>query len=79
ILDLMAQKGVKSTFFILGWIAERFPEMVRRIASEGHEIASHGTMHERADKQSRIEFREDVRTAKQVLEDLTGTQVKGYR
>jgi polysaccharide deacetylase family protein (PEP-CTERM system associated) len=79
ILDLMAQDKVKGTFFILGWIAERFPQLVRRIAEEGHEIASHGSMHERADRQSRAEFREDVRAAKHLLEDISGAEVKGYR
>ena len=78
-LALMDRHGVKTTFFTLGWVAERFPGIVRRIAEAGHEVASHGYSHFRIHQQSREEFREDVTRAKQILEDLTGTPVLGYR
>lgn len=79
ILALFKQHRVKATFFILGWIAERYPQLVREIASSGHEIASHGYLHQRATLQTSAEFRQDIRSAKQLLEDLTGAQVTGYR
>ena len=78
-LDLFADKGAKGTFFVLGWVAERYPQIVRRIASAGHEIASHGYGHQNIDTQSRDEFRADVRRAKQLLEDISGRPVRGYR
>ena len=79
ILDLMAQHQAQGTFFTLGWIAERFPQVVRRIAAAGHEVASHGYSHERASAMSREEFRDDIVRAKQLLEDLAGQEVTGYR
>jgi len=79
ILSLLSAKSVKATFFVLGWVAERCPELVRAIASEGHEIASHGYGHQRVCNQSRIEFREDIRHSKTLLEDLSGQRVIGYR
>ena len=79
ILDQFARHGVKATFFTLGWIARRHPGLVRRIAAEGHELASHGSDHRRADHQDAEAFRQDVRGAKAVLEDLAGTRVRGYR
>lgn len=79
ILDLFAEKNIHATFFVLGWVAERYPELVTRIVSEGHELASHGYAHQRATKQSRAEFKEDINKAKQILEDLGGVQIKGYR
>lgn len=79
ILDLFERNGVQGTFFTLGWIAERYPELIRKIVAAGHELASHGFNHGRAHEQTPEEFREDVRSAKQVLEDLSGVQVKGYR
>ena len=79
ILVLFKQHRVIATFFILGWIAERYPQLVREIASAGHEIASHGYAHQRATFQTNAEFRQDIRSAKQLLEDLTGAQVTGYR
>ncbi|MGN6516069.1 MAG: XrtA system polysaccharide deacetylase [Rhizomicrobium sp.] len=79
ILDMLSEAGVCGTFFILGWVAERFPDLVKRIAAEGHEIASHGYNHQRADGQSQAEFRDDVRRAKDLLENITGTVVRGYR
>ena len=71
--------GVQATFFTLGWIADRHPGVVRAIVAAGHELASHGYGHARADGQTPDEFRADVRRAKQVLEDLGGAPVRGYR
>jgi polysaccharide deacetylase family protein (PEP-CTERM system associated) len=71
--------GVKATFFTLGWIAERYPEMVKRIVAEGHELASHGYGHLRASDQSRAQFDQDIRSSKALLEDLGGQAVVGYR
>ncbi|MDY0056553.1 MAG: DUF3473 domain-containing protein [Methyloversatilis sp.] len=79
ILALLADSGNRATFFTLGWIAERHPDMVRRIAAAGHEIASHGTAHLRATEQSPAEFLDDITRAKKVLEDITGVEVRGYR
>jgi polysaccharide deacetylase family protein (PEP-CTERM system associated) len=79
VLDLLAEAGVRATFFVLGWNAERHPEVVRRIADAGHEIASHGYAHRMIFEQSPEEFREDVRRAKALLEDLAGQGVWGYR
>lgn len=78
-LDIFAEFGVKATFFTLGWVAKRHPDLVRRIVSEGHEIASHGMEHIRAFTQTPDEFRADVREAKALLEDISGVTVKGYR
>lgn len=79
ILGLLAESGNKATFFTLGWIAERHPAIVRRIADEGHELASHGYGHLRATDQSPASFLEDIRSAKHILEDLCGRPVVGYR
>ena len=79
LLDLLAEHDGKATFFTLGWVAERFPELVKRISAEGHEVASHGMMHKRATDQSRDAFANDLGDAKKLLEDLTGHQVLGYR
>ncbi len=79
ILGLLAESGNKATFFTLGWIAERHPAIVRRIAEEGHELASHGYGHLRATDQSPETFLEDIRSAKHILEDLCGRPVVGYR
>ncbi|MDP6601554.1 MAG: DUF3473 domain-containing protein [Phycisphaerales bacterium] len=78
-LELMADRGVRCTCFILGWIADRHPDLIRRIAEGGHEIASHGYGHELIYNLSEDEFREDIRSTKAILEDLTGCEVKGYR
>ncbi len=78
-LDIMAEKGVRSTCFILGLVAERHPALIKRIAAEGHEIASHGTMHDLIYDIGPERFREDIRRSKQTLEDLTGQRVDGYR
>jgi polysaccharide deacetylase family protein (PEP-CTERM system associated) len=79
LLDVFADAGIKATFFTLGWVAERHPRLIRRITSEGHELASHGYAHIRADRQSPAEFRDDVRRAKRLLEDAGGVAVRGYR
>jgi len=79
ILDQFALAGVKATFFTLGWVAERFPKLVRRIVAEGHELASHGWDHTRADAQDRSTFRADIRRTRLTLEAVGGVAVRGYR
>jgi len=79
VLGLFAEAGIRATFFVLGWNAEREPEVVRRVAAAGHEIASHGYAHRPIFEQSPDEFRADVRRAKALLEDLVGEPVLGYR
>ena len=79
LLDILGEAGATGTFFMLGWVAQRHPELVRRIVAEGHEIASHGSDHYRADQQSPDEFRADVRRSKALLEDTGGVPVLGYR
>ena len=79
LLDILAASGVSGTFFMLGWVAARHPELVRRIVADGHELASHGSDHYRVDQQSPAEFRNDVRRSKALLEDIGGAAVTGYR
>jgi polysaccharide deacetylase family protein (PEP-CTERM system associated) len=79
ILELLAQKRIKATFFTLGWVAERYPQLVRDIVAGGHELASHGYGHERASDLSQAAFTQDVTRAKKLLEDLAGAPVLGYR
>lgn len=79
VLDLFATKGVRATFFVLGWIAERHPALVRRIVSEGHELASHGYDHTRVINMDPARFREDVTRTKRILEDVGGVEIRGYR
>ena len=79
VLQLLADSGSQATFFTLGWIAERYPRLVARIVSQGHELASHGYGHQRATDQSPVEFFDDIRRAKTLLEDIAGVEVKGYR
>jgi polysaccharide deacetylase family protein (PEP-CTERM system associated) len=79
VLDLFASKGVKGTFFVLGWVAERNPDLVRRIVAEGHELASHGYDHTRVIHMDAECFREDVTRTRRILEDLGGLAVRGYR
>lgn len=79
ILQLLNEHDVRATFFTLGWIAQRYPALVRRIVAAGHELASHGYSHGRANEQSRLEFSEDVESAKKLLEDISGTTILGYR
>jgi polysaccharide deacetylase family protein (PEP-CTERM system associated) len=79
ILDLLSQKNTKATFFILGWIAERHPKLIKDIYKEGHEIACHGYEHELISNLSKDKFKHDVLLAKNILEDLIGDKVIGYR
>ena len=79
ILDMLAGRDTKATFFTLGWVAERYPQIVRRIVTEGHELASHGYGHERASDLSEAAFTDDVTRAKKLLEDIAGVPVLGYR
>ncbi len=79
ILGIMSRRGIRGTFFTLGWIAKHHPSVVRRIAAEHHEIASHGWWHQKVTTLSPDAFREDVRSAKKELEDVCGRAVVGYR
>ena len=79
ILELLARNKTCATFFTLGWIAERYPQLVRAIVDQGHELASHGYGHQRASELSREAFAEDVGRAKKLLEDIGGRVVQGYR
>lgn len=79
ILAALERHGAKGTFFILGWLADHRPEVVRAIAAAGHEIASHGYRHERVTALSPARFREDLRSSKCALEDVSGMEVVGYR
>ena len=79
LLDLLAERGIHGTFFVLGWIAERHPDLIRRIAAAGHEIACHGFSHQLVYEQTPEEFREETARSKSTLEDLSGTAVIGYR
>lgn len=79
ILALLDEVDVKATFFTLGWIAERYPGVVRGIIGNGHELASHGYGHQRASDLDREQFRQDVDRAKKILEDQSGQAISGYR
>ncbi|HKM84425.1 MAG TPA: XrtA system polysaccharide deacetylase [Candidatus Acidoferrum sp.] len=79
LLDLLDEAGCKATFFTLGWVAEQHPQVVRRVAQRGHEVACHSLRHRVVYKMTRAEFRDDTRQAKQLLEDCSGTPVFGYR
>lgn len=79
ILRILASHEVKATFFILGWIAERFPEIVKEIDKEGHEVASHGYAHKLIYNQTREQFSDDLKKSIDVLEGIIGKRVKGYR
>ena len=79
ILDLLAERHVKATFFTLGWVAERYPGLVKRIVQDGHELACHGYEHIRVTEQTPEQFRQDVVKSKNLLEELGGKEVKGYR
>lgn len=79
LLDLFDEAGVKATFFVLGWIAERHPSLVRSIVARGHELASHGYGHELVYDLTPEQFRDDVRRARAVLESAGGVPVLGYR
>lgn len=79
LLGWFSDAGHKATFFTLGWVTEHHPNLIRRIATQGHEIACHSLRHRTVYDMSRAEFREDTRRAKELLEDVTGTPVRGYR
>jgi polysaccharide deacetylase family protein (PEP-CTERM system associated) len=79
ILDQFDLHGVKATFFTLGWVAERFPALIRRIVADGHELASHGWDHTRVDAQDPETFRADIRRTRALLQDIGGVKVTGYR
>jgi len=79
LLALMAARGARGTFFTVGWVAERHPAMVRRIAAAGHELASHTYDHVRITHQTPAAFRESVRRTKRIIEDITGAPVRGFR
>jgi polysaccharide deacetylase family protein (PEP-CTERM system associated) len=79
LLELFEQKQAKCTFFTLGWVAERCPNLIKAIVEQGHELASHGFSHQRATIMTPEEFRADVSRSKQVLEDAAGQAIIGYR
>lgn len=79
LLDLFAARGIQGTFFMLGWVAERYPQLVRDIVAGGHEVASHGCRHDRVSALTPLVFREDVRRSRCLLEDIAGARVRGYR
>jgi len=79
IMKILNEYNVKATFFILGWVAEKYPQLVKKIAEQGHEVASHGYLHQRVALQDRETYRADIRRGKGLLEDQIGTAVLGYR
>ena len=79
LLDIFAEYDVKATFFTLGWVADRSPQLVRAIADNGHEVASHGYDHTPVTRLNSVQFREDVVRTKKMLEDASGVAVTGYR
>ena len=79
LLDLFAKNNVKSTFFTLGWVAQRCPEVIKRIVNEGHELASHGLAHQRATTMTEKQLYDDIKQSKDILENIGGVALKGYR
>ncbi len=79
ILQLFSDHDVKATFFTLGWIAEKYPALIKNIVTNGHELASHGRNHTRVFEQNPEQFTEDISDTKKLLEDIGGVQIKGYR
>jgi polysaccharide deacetylase family protein (PEP-CTERM system associated) len=79
VLEFLAERESRATFFVVGWLAEREPEMVRGIAAAGHEVAAHSWDHRRVSTQAPADFRASIRRNKRVLEDLTGAEVLGFR
>jgi polysaccharide deacetylase family protein (PEP-CTERM system associated) len=79
VLDILLAKQVKATFFTLGWVAERYPRLIRRIVDEGHELASHGYGHQMITDLTPAEFKDDVVRAKEILEQIGGVKINGYR
>ncbi len=79
LLRIFEESEVRATFFVLGWVAAKYPGLVRQIARLGHEIASHGYWHHLVYEQTPVEFRDDIRRTKHLLEDLSGRRVEGFR
>ncbi len=79
LLDLLNSRACRATFFVLGWVAQKYPQVVRAVADSGHEIACHSMWHRLVYRLTPAEFREDTREAKEILEDLSGQRVRGYR
>lgn len=79
VLGILARHGVRGTFFVLGWVAEKYPALVREIAAAGHEIASHSHWHRLVYDLEPAEFRDDLRRSKRFLEDVTGRAIVGFR
>jgi polysaccharide deacetylase family protein (PEP-CTERM system associated) len=79
LIDLFAELGAHATFFTLAWVAERHPDLIRRIVAGGHELASHGLDHTRVDRQTPEVFRADLKRSRAVLEDIGGVAITGYR
>ena len=79
LLELLARHSARATCFIVGWVAERHPDLVRRIAAAGHEVASHSYWHRRVTTLTPEEFRDEIRSSKAILEDIVGTAVVGFR
>lgn len=79
LLSILEEKNARATFFTLGWVAKRYPQLSRRIVAAGHELASHGYGHERVSDLTEQAFYTDISVAKKILEDQSGCQVKGYR
>ena len=79
LLALFDRRAARATFFTLGWMAHRYPSVIRDVVRAGHELASHGSAHRRASEQSRADFRSDVESARKMLEDVGGVAVRGYR
>lgn len=79
LLELFADRQVKATFFVLGWVAKRSPGLVRQIQQAGHEVACHGMSHRLIYRQTQAEFRQETMESKALLEDITGTAIHGYR
>ncbi|WP_210394996.1 XrtA system polysaccharide deacetylase [Motiliproteus sediminis] len=79
LLALLSERDINATFFVLGWVAERYPELIKLIASEGHEVASHGFGHQRINALERQQYHQDVSQSRKLLQDLSGAAVEGYR
>ena len=79
VLQIFDDAAVSATFFVLGWVADRYPQLVREIIASGHELACHGFSHQLIYTQGRDVFREETRRAKELLEDISGNKVSGYR
>jgi len=79
LLDILDYADAHATFFVLGWVAERYPALVQDIAARGHEVACHGYKHQMIHRQTRLEFAKDVQRAKTAIEDAAGTAVVGFR